>query len=315
MTSHSRFDSLDLNDGPRREFRPDESKIVNLPCHMIRAVNNDRTVFESEGLQALADSIRENGLQMPIVVRPCEYDPAYETYEIIAGERRYRAVAYFLEWGNIPAIVRNLSDEEASAVMLSENTGRKDLDPVDEAWAYHKRLHNFNWTPDKMAEKAGVTADRVRRRLKLTLVREDILRLVRVGGFPVGHAEALADLDHNRQIIAARPLIDGKRLNLREFRQVVDRLLAEQQQEAMFDLAALAHPTRPQAEPRYSTPDYPICPTLPPFETTMAGTGPSLLRYIETLQSQNHYLAAQIVGTVLEGLVRGNCARLPVIAS
>jgi len=307
--------------------------IQHIPAHRIRPgqrVGNDRTMFNPEKLQALADSIRENGLQQPIVVRafcsdaecavPLHPDrttcPACgnsePVYEIVAGERRFRA-CLLIPLAEIECIVRGLDDERASAVMLTENTGRDDLDPVDEAFAYERRAQEYGWDDKQIAKKAGRNTDHVRGRRRLTKVRPDILKLVRSGNFPVGHAESLAELDLNRQMLAARPLIEGKRLNRREFQQVVDRLLAEQQQESLFDLQAIA--VTPTGAPRVSTPIIPTLPELPALDVLVSGTGPTLVRYIETLLSAGREHEARVVGSVLMGLVKGNCARLPIITA
>jgi ParB family chromosome partitioning protein len=88
--------------------------------------------------------------------------PVGEGYEIVAGERRYRAVK-LLGWIHIPAIVRELSDEAASAIMLAENTGRADLNPIEEANAYQRRVTTFGWSAERIADVAGVSKDRVTR--------------------------------------------------------------------------------------------------------------------------------------------------------
>jgi hypothetical protein len=114
--------------------------------------------------------------------------------------------------------------------------------------------------------------------------------------------------------LAARPLVEGKRLNRREFQQVVDQLIAQQNQAAMFDLAAIGGPT-PEAvvdAPSVAAPDFPTNPHLPPLRVISGGTGPSLLAYLDTLTAQGFSREAQAVGTVLKGLVEGHCARLPV---
>jgi ParB family chromosome partitioning protein len=284
------------------------SEVVSLPVERIRPGDNDRTVFNAKELSGLADSIREIGLQNPIIVRPLG-----DVYEVMAGERRFRACR-LAGLTVIPSLIRPATDEEASAIMLAENTGRSDLDPVDEAFGYSKRIARFGWTEEHVAEKAGVKVERVRSRLRLTKVRPDILKLVRSGNFPIGHAEALADLDHNRQMLAARPLIEGKRLNRREFQQVVDHLIAQQNQAAMFDLTALGGPMPEavDAAPSVVAPDFPTNPHLPPLKVVAGGTGPSILAYLDTLQAHGFIREAHAVGNVLKGLVEGHCARLPV---
>src|SRR5579859_5699824 len=106
--------------------------IMTVRCDVIRAGNNDRTVFDETGLKGLASSIKDNGLAQPITVRPLPSEASPFLYEIVAGERRFRACSQNLGWFEIPCIIKDLSDEEASGVMLAENTSRDDLDPIDE---------------------------------------------------------------------------------------------------------------------------------------------------------------------------------------
>lgn len=287
-------------------------RIQMLAADEIVAGNNDRTVFDPAGLADLAQSIGANGLQQPIVVR-LYGGVSGKAYQIVAGERRFRACATILKWTEVPCIVRALTDEEASAIMLAENTGRRDLDPVDEAFAYHRRMQEFGWDYKQVADKAGVSPGRVQARLKLVSVRADILHMVRSGNLPVGHAECLAELDHNRQMIALRPLQSGKRLNQREFRKLVDQLLAAQAQESLFDVSALDAPVEPTSAPSVALPTFPTAQDLPVFRVLVDGTGPSLLAYIRVLIERGQTREAEVVGTVLEGLVKGNSARLPYL--
>src|SRR3990167_1299050 len=108
---------------------------------------NDRTVFNAEALDDLAASIRDNGLAQPITVRPVRRG----RYEIVAGERRFRACAHLLGWTSVPCIVRDMDDAQAAAVMLAENVARADLDPADEALAYQSRIERYGWMVDELA--------------------------------------------------------------------------------------------------------------------------------------------------------------------
>src|SRR5215813_13797029 len=119
-----------------------ELSIQHIPCTQIVAGNNDRKDFNDERMQALADSIRTNGLAQPITVRPI----ADERYEIVAGERRFRAVSQILKHKTIPCIVRAMDDEMAAALMLVENTGRQDLTPYEQACAYKARMDVYGWS-------------------------------------------------------------------------------------------------------------------------------------------------------------------------
>ncbi len=190
------------------------------------AGNNDRTVFKPEAIAELAASIAAHGLIQPVTVRPTK-----SGYEIIAGERRFRAIQS-LGWTHFPAIVREMGDEEAAAVMLAENTGRSDLDPIDEARAYDRRIKEFGWTPEQAAKKAGVSSARVRSRLKLLRLEETVQRITRTGQFPLGYAQILADADlsEQAQITAMRLFNQQQRPTLEWFREVVVKLMECRQQ-------------------------------------------------------------------------------------
>jgi len=279
--------------------------IEHIRLDEIHEGDNDRTVFDAAEIRELSLSIRAHGLLQPISVRPNT-----DGYEIIAGERRYRA-CHYLEWVTMPAIVHiGLSDEDASALMLAENVSRKDLDPMDEAKAYHKRIGEYEWSIATCADKAGVSADRVRKRLRLLDLRPDIQHLVAKGQMPVGHAEAMAKLDSNRQTLASRPLVRGEKINLREFQSIVDALYAEQTQEAMFDLSLLNEPQSIiEHGATVMTFDYPIATDLP----TLSGqtTGEALVNFIKHLTSIDKEDEAKIAGWILYQLAKQNLTRIP----
>jgi ParB/RepB/Spo0J family partition protein len=287
------------------------SEIQDIPSSIIIPGDNDRTVFDQTGLEELAASIQEHGLAQPITVR----DRPDGTFQIVAGERRFRAMSQVLKWETIPCIVRyGMVDSEASAIMLAENIGRKDLDPVDEALAYKKRVDQYGWEPAEIARRCGVSADRVKKRLKLVNVRQDILHLVRSGNFPVGHAEALSILDHNRQMIAARPLIDGQQINRRQFQAIVEQLYNQQCSESLFDLA-LWNQDAANAEPFIITHKVkiPIARDLPILRTNAGKhTGEVIYCYIRDLLDAGLTREAEICGALLVGLENANFVRLPV---
>lgn len=210
------------------------SAIQDLPLAAISAsvTGNDRTVFDAIALQELADSIRENGLAQPITVRPL----AHERYEIVAGERRFRA-HQLLGVATIRAIVQPMSDAQAAAVMLAENTGRKDLDPVDEARAYQTRIDHYGWDKKTVAEKAGVSIQIVNNRLKLLSLRDDLLHLVRSGQLQIGYAQIIAEseLDKNRQLIALKRLNECLAPTPAWLRKECSELASQQAQGDMFE--------------------------------------------------------------------------------
>ena len=183
--------------------------VKSVPADRIRAGCNDRKTFDPAGLRQLADSIAASGLAQPPTVRPMPGG----WFELVAGERRFRACTELLGWVEVPCHVRELSDSEAADIMLAENEARADLDPIEQARAYRSRLD------------AGVSiAD---------IVTRCGIHLVARGQLTLGQADQIADLDHNRQHLAVAGMNQG--LDARGFRQLVVRLTVEQQQDSMFD--------------------------------------------------------------------------------
>lgn len=301
-------------------------RIHQIPCRQIFAGDNDRTVFDEDGLEELAASIKDHGLAQPITVRLFAPDPmcvfggdrfgGMAQFQIVAGERRFRAVSQVLKLETIDCIVRELNDEEASAIMLAENVGRRDLDPVDEMLAYRKRIEQQGWTIEKIAEKCGVSKKRVEKRLLLGKIRDDILYHVRRGNFPIGHAEMMSVLDHNRQMIAARPIIEGKAVNFRQFREIVDTLFAQQSQESLFDLALFGGALEtPQVNIVTAKDDHPIAADLPdPFITPEHHTGAITLAYVLELQAKGYQREAAAIGRLLAFLCKHRYTYLPTRA-
>lgn len=191
--------------------------------------NNDRKEFDAEELAQLASSIDSNGLAQPPTVRP----KPDGRYELVAGERRFRACSENLGWATIPAFVRDLDDAQAGAIMLAENVARVDLDPVEEANAYRARMAT-GLTVAEVAAQAGVQASRVQWRLDLLRLIPEALALVQSKQLGVGAAWELRDLDVNRQMLALRALSAGD-LTATEFTKLCRQLQFEQDQDSMFD--------------------------------------------------------------------------------
>lgn len=210
-----------------------ERVVVMVPAELIDAGPNHRTVFDPEKLQSLATSIERDGLAQPITVRPMPTG----RYQIVAGERRFRATQ-LLGWREVPAMVRELDDEQANAIMLAENTGREDLDPMDEARAYKRTMDDYGWSMTRVAETAGVSASKVKNRLKLLELLPEIQRLVAQGQMAVGLAEEMSILSPAYQREAFGWLSQQTSTpSRRTFARVVQELYAAQQQAALFDLS------------------------------------------------------------------------------
>jgi ParB/RepB/Spo0J family partition protein len=202
-----------------------------LPITKIVPGSNDRTVFKREQLEELAASIRDHGLLQPISVRPHG-----DGYEIIAGERRFRAVQ-LIPWEKVPAFILDVNDADASALMLAENTARVDLDPMDEARAYEVRVRVLKLSEEEVAKQAGVSGSRVRSRLKLCRLMTTVQTLVRSGQLPLSYAEMVADagLSETNQLVALQTFSGKERPSASWFRLVVAELAEKQHQSAMFD--------------------------------------------------------------------------------
>ena len=249
---------------------------TTIPLTQIHPGPNDRTVFDQNGLDELAENIKTHGLIQPITVRLWAPDPhcvfggdpsgPLAQYEIVAGERRFRAVQ-LLSWKEIPAFVAELSDEEAAAIMLSENVSRKDLDPIDEARAYRVRIDRFNWTTAECAKNAGVSEITVLFRLKLLGLRDDLQHLIRTGNLSIGYAQILADakLDTNRQTLAVKALRDNPRPVPGWFRNVCSEYATQQNQVNLFDADSLLNIQEVPAAAISADPPHPDT-TVPPVQ-------------------------------------------------
>jgi ParB/RepB/Spo0J family partition protein len=206
--------------------------INDIPISQIIPGKNDRTIFDESGLRELAESIKEHGLIQPITVR---YVEDCKQFEIIAGERRFRACK-LLGWQTIPAIVTDLKDQEASAITLAENIARKSLDPIDEACAYQSRMESFGWSIEDLCKYAGTSTIHIQFRLKLLKLIPEIQKLIRGGNIQIGYAQILADanLDSNFQLIAFSKLRDNPKPTMGWFRSIVSELKEKQDQGILF---------------------------------------------------------------------------------
>jgi len=284
------------------------TEVQLVPVAQIAPGDNDREDFDPVALRELADSIAQHGLAQPITVRPV----GARCFQIVAGERRWRAVQ-LLDWKTIPALVRALDDEAASAIMLLENIQRAELNPMEEARAYHKRMEQFGWDVAHVAQAANVPIERVRLRLTLLDIVPEAQQLVRDGQMGVKYAYVMRDLDANRQRIALRYLSQVDTPRLREFRELCARLLAEQAQEAMFDMAAFmtgVQETRAEEIANRPARVIPVDEELPGVRKAHS-VSQALERYIRDLLDGGLDDAARVVGTVYQGLLAQRLVKLP----
>ena len=197
---------------------PDE-RLERLPLGQLsRGKYQPRRDIQPEALEELADSIRAQGVMQPIVVRPV----GEARYEIIAGERRWRA-AQLAELDVIPAVIREVSDEVALALALIENIQREDLNPVEEAMALKRLLEEFSLTQQQTADAVGRSRAQVANLLRLLTLDPEVQTLLERGDLDMGHARALLALSGAKQRRAAHEVVN-KDLTVRATEALVKRL-------------------------------------------------------------------------------------------
>lgn len=292
-------------------------QIVDLPLEAIEPGANDRTEFAPGPLLELAQSIAQHGLAQPITVRPL----GAERYQIVAGERRWRAHRLYTErvaagdWpasakvrpGFIAALVRALSDEEASAIMLAENDQREDLSPLERAKAYRNRMEQFGWDVARLAATVKKSERTVRSYLDLLALAPFAQQAVQSGSLPLGHAQLMAPLDADRQRLALKLLARGARVTYEMFREYVNQLLAEQSQQAMFDLTSfwVAQVNEAEAQRQGISYDLPTSEALPAVVIEPKDNASQVIRrYIADLLAAGHPAEAAAVGNVMTALLK-----------
>jgi ParB/RepB/Spo0J family partition protein len=294
-----------------------QDRIEQIPLSEIIAGDNDRLQFNEDALQELADSIAAIGLAQPITVRPLMQDgEAIGLYQIVAGERRFRACK-LLGLETMPALVRSMSDSDAARVMLAENLQRVDISPLEAAKAFRKRIDQFGWTVAEIAAHANVRPEMVSRRLKLLGLCPEAAFLLERNNLPIGHAEVMAALDSNRQMLALRLFQGSRAPSLQEFRAYCSQLMAEQSQESMFDLteftldaqeaAIAAKMQRTGAGVRQSD--------RVPAAKPRRSIGETIEAYVADLLAEGCGASADAICSLYDALVRSNLARVPDVRS
>jgi ParB family chromosome partitioning protein len=214
---------LDAIFGGRQEksASPPENGVRGIPIGQIRPNPfQPRKEFRPDELTDLESSLRTNGLLQPISVRPA---PSGEGFELIAGERRLRA-AQRVGWTEIPALVRNVDDQNLLSLALVENLQRADLNPIEEAEGYHRLLTEFNLTQQSVADAVGKDRSTVANFLRLLELPASVRRLVWEGAISLGHARALLSLADEASMAAMAKRTVAEGLSVRD----VERLAREQ---------------------------------------------------------------------------------------
>ncbi len=209
---------VNLDEAPRNR----DGELRELPVDLIqRGRYQPRRDMDPAALQELADSIRQQGVMQPVVVRPIEEG----RYELIAGERRWRA-AQMAELDRIPAVIRVVPDEAAIAMALIENIQRENLNPIEEAFALQRLQDEFGLTQAQVAEAVGKSRTTITNLLRLIGLAEDVRIMLEHGDLEMGHGRAMLTLPPEQQLQVARQVV-AKSLSVRQTEALVRRLRNE----------------------------------------------------------------------------------------
>lgn len=204
---------------PSKSEKAVESGLDYIPVDLVdRSPYQPRQTMTDEGLSELADSIRSQGLIQPIVVRKTA-----NRYELIAGERRWRA-AQKAGLEEVPAVIKEVNDESAAAMALIENLQRENLNPIEEAFAISNLTKEFDWTHQEVADVLGKARATVSNMLRLLELPSEVRELMKQEKLSMGHARALLALPSNQQSQLAQAVV-AKNLTVRQTEQQIRKML------------------------------------------------------------------------------------------
>lgn len=226
LSSVSELEEVVLAPEAEAIAKPEKPAYPELGVHLIqRGRYQPRRDLEPQALEELASSIRAQGVMQPIVVRPIDS----ERYEIIAGERRWRA-SQMAGLNTIPVVIKDVPDEAAIAMALIENIQRENLNPMEEAIALQRLQQEFELTQQEVADAVGKSRSTITNLLRLMNLTGDVRKMLEYGDLEMGHARALLPLDEEAQIAAARE-VSGKGLSVRQTEEMVRKLQSTEQKE------------------------------------------------------------------------------------
>jgi ParB family chromosome partitioning protein len=219
-SSSKEQDTVNVTEAVQTAAQPVANELQKLPIEFLHSGKyQPRKDMSEEALEELASSIRSQGIIQPIVVRPV----AENSFEIIAGERRWRA-AQIARLESVPCIVKDVPDEAAVAIALIENIQREDLNAMEEAIALNRLLNEFELTHQQVADAVGKSRTTVTNLLRLNNLNSDVKILLEHGDIEMGHARCLLALEGEAQSDAAR-LAVAKALTVRETEKLVRSIL------------------------------------------------------------------------------------------
>ena len=196
-----------------------------LLADMVAGQYQPRTRMDEGALYELAESIKAQGIMQPILVRPLKDGDNAGRYEIIAGERRFRA-AKLAGLDSVPVLVRDVPNEAAAAMALIENIQREDLNPLEEAQGLQRLVKEFGLTHEQAAQAVGRSRSAASNLLRLLNLADPVQTMLMAGDLDMGHARALLVLDRATQITAATQ-ISAKKMSVREAESLAKKLSAE----------------------------------------------------------------------------------------
>jgi ParB family chromosome partitioning protein len=179
-----------------------------------------RKNFNEEALLQLSDSISQHGILQPLVVRPIA---GTENYQLVAGERRWRA-ARMAGLSEVPVIIRELTDNEAMEIALIENLQREDLNPIEEAEGYKLLLHLYNMTQDEISKRVGKSRPVITNALRLLSLPDNVIGMVKNGSITQGHARTLLGIENEQLLKNTANEIISKGLTVREVEKLVKQI-------------------------------------------------------------------------------------------
>ena len=182
-----------------------------------------RTRMDEGSLYELAESIKSQGVMQPVLVRPVAGEGGAARYEIIAGERRFRA-AKLAGLDEVPVLVRDVPDESAAVMALIENMQREDLNPLEEAQGLQRLVGEFKLTHEQAAQAVGRSRSAASNLLRLLQLTEPVQKMLMAGDLEMGHARALLSLDAAQQILSANEVV-ARKLTVREAEKLVAKAL------------------------------------------------------------------------------------------
>lgn len=214
------LDAIFLDNSSMEDSSSKENQINILRISLVDPKSDQpRKYFDKEALNDLAESIRENGLLQPILVR--EYGEG--RYQIIAGERRFRACK-LAGLAEIPAIVLDRDDKNAAQIALIENIQREDLNPIEEAMAYKALAEEYDMTQEELSYKVGKSRPAIANSMRLLDLPEEIITMVAAGDLSAGHARTLLGVKDRDDMILLAQIASDQELSVRRLEEEVKRI-------------------------------------------------------------------------------------------